>query len=113
MRVSVRRDGPIDILELIGDVVEGESTLTYHRSFRELVRSGRTRFIIDMRRVGLMDSAGLGETIACHKRARERGGVIKLVVSGKPKELFLLTCLDRIIEMYDGLEEALASFIPH
>ena len=61
-----------------------------------------------------MDSAGLGETVACTKRIRERNGIVKLVIPkrAKPDEIFVVTGLDKAFEIYGDEEEALASFIP-
>ena len=58
-----------------------------------------------------MDSAGLGELVACHKRANANGGNIKILrPSGKVADLLSLTKITEIFEIFDDEGEALASF---
>ena len=58
-----------------------------------------------------MDSAGIGELVACHKRAVEKGGVIKIL---KPNEklldLFTITKLIEIFDIFDNEKDAVKSF---
>ena len=64
--------------------------------------------------VAFLDSAGLGETVSSAKRVLEKGGQIRLVVAsaGKPAKLFAVTSLDRVFEIYETEQEALASLVP-
>jgi anti-anti-sigma regulatory factor len=59
-----------------------------------------------------MDSAAIGETVACLKRVREMQGELKIVLvpGGRPAELFRLTALDRAFDVYPDEPRALASF---
>ena len=58
-----------------------------------------------------VDSAGIGELVACYKRAIEAKGVIKLVnPASKVQDLLALTKLDEYFETYPSEAEALASF---
>ena len=57
-------------------------------------------------------SAGISETVACFKRARELGGAIKMLLNadGKPAQVFQITSLDRVFEIFYDESAALASF---
>jgi anti-sigma B factor antagonist len=58
-----------------------------------------------------MDSAGIGEHVACHKRAIEKSGTLKLLnPSGKVYDLLMLTKLDEVFETFREEKEALVSF---
>ena len=41
---------------------------------------------------------------------RELDGVVKLVLKGKPYSLFTITQLDRVFEIFDSVDEAVATF---
>jgi anti-sigma B factor antagonist len=58
-----------------------------------------------------MDSAGIGELVACYKRAKEKGGNVKLLnPSGKVLDLLTLTKLEEVFETYRQEQEAVGSF---
>jgi anti-sigma B factor antagonist len=112
MRIKVEKIGSICVLRLSGKLTIGDGDRDLRESFRRLLDQGERRFIINMLRLSFVDSAGLGETVACKKRAAEKGAHVRLVVKprGKPEEVFILTCLDRIFKMFPTEAEALASF---
>jgi anti-sigma B factor antagonist len=110
MRIDVRREGPVVILEVTGEVRIGEAANLLRATSRDLLDAGSRQFVFDLRRVPWLDSSGLGEVFACYKRARERQGDVKLVLAGKPCSLFTITQLDRIFEIFDNPDDAVASF---
>jgi len=110
MKIDVRHEGSIVVLELHGEVRIGEPSNLLRARFKDLLEAGGRHFVFDMRAVPWLDSSGLGEVFACHKRARERGGAVKLVLTGKPCSLFTITQLDRILEIFSDPQVALASF---
>ena len=58
-----------------------------------------------------MDSAGIGELVACYKRAKEKDGTVKLLnPSGKVYDLLQLTKLEEVFDTYRDESEALGSF---
>ncbi|MEE8384810.1 MAG: STAS domain-containing protein [Dehalococcoidia bacterium] len=77
----------------------------------EILDRGHRKIILDMSRVGFMDSAGLGELVACKKRTVERGGDIKLLRPvGQVHKLLVMTLLTRLFEVYQDEETAVNSF---
>ena len=58
-----------------------------------------------------MDSAGIGELVACYKRAAEKEGSMRLLKpSGKVFDLLQLTRLTEIFRIHEDEKEALAAF---
>ena len=111
MEITTRIVGGIDVLE-----VSGPATVDGHEWLRERfyvsIHRGRTQFIQNLIHAVSLDSMMLAELVACLKRARERGGDLKLVVSpdGIAHELLQLTGLDQIVQIYGDEGEAAASF---
>ncbi len=113
MGIEVRRKGKVDIIDCKGTLTIGSADVELRDEFKRLIESGDRMFILNMRGVSYMDSAGLGETAACCLRAAEVDGTIKLVVEpgGKVAQILRITRLDRAFEIFHDEEEALASFI--
>jgi anti-anti-sigma factor len=60
------------------------------------LKQGARLIDIDAQGVRFLDAAGLGELVACRSMAHEAGAEFRLSgVSGKARELLLLTGLDR------------------
>ncbi len=112
MGIEVRKKGDVSILDISGKLTIGQGDVQLREAFQEELDAGGKKFIFNMLRVAYVDSAGLGETVACHKRAAERGGVIHLVMTpkSKPQAVFVLAALDRVFEIHDSVEKAEAAF---
>lgn len=68
-------------------------------------------YIINLKDVELMDSAGLGVLISCLRKVEEADG--KLVLLGlKPsvQTLFEVVRLNQVFEIYENTEEAMLAF---
>ncbi len=75
------------------------------------MEKGATKLLVDLSRVGYMDSAALGVLVSGLKRAREKKAQLKLSgVHGPVEKIFNLTRLTKFFEIYDSLDEALAKF---
>lgn len=113
MQIETRqRNGGVTVLRLVGRLTIGKGDVALRRNFVRLLDEGNRRFLLDLTQVPYVDSAGIGETVACAKRAGERGAVIKIVMSarGKAREVFLFACLDRVFEIFTDEDAAVASF---
>ena len=102
--------GDVSVLRIRGEVRIGQPTTLLRDTCREALQQGRRQIVLDMLDVPWLDSSGLGEVFACYKRAREVQGSVKLVLRGKSYSLFTITQLDRVFEIFDDVEAAVASF---
>ncbi|MHC4469530.1 MAG: STAS domain-containing protein [Planctomycetota bacterium] len=72
-----------------------------------LVGGGRTRFVLDLTNVGVMDSCGLAAIISVRKYVDGRGGT--LVLSGMStmiQRLFAITGLAKSFDIFPSANEA-------
>ena len=77
----------------------------------ELLDGSNQNILLNLEKVGYMDSAGIGELVACYKRAKEKDGTVKLLnPSGKVFDLLQLTKLEEVFETFADEKEALVSF---
>lgn len=111
MKSSVRQDQSVTVVDLSGKITIGEGDLKLREAVSTLLEEGRKSIILNLSSVSYMDSAGIGELVACFKRAVEKGAKIKLVnPSGKVQDLLILTRLQEIFEIFRNENEALSSF---
>lgn len=112
MRIEVHKRRKACIFECHGDLTLGGAESLLRRKLGERLDAGEQRFIFDLTPLRYMDSAGVGEIVACTKRALERNGVIKIVLpaSGTVRRIFEVTGLEKAIEIFTDASEAMSTF---
>jgi len=111
MKVKIRKKGPVSMLYIVGKLTIPRE-VRLREVMNDLLDAGERLFILNMTLCPYLDSAGLGETVASWQRVQDAGGRIVLVMTGKTHSLFVMTGLNRVFEILQDEEEALASFIP-
>lgn len=106
-----RRDGVL-VLHYVGDLSLVNLAKARDDLKERLVQAGeRPRILIDMEGVKFADSSGLGFFIAALKTVRQAGGDLKVVnLNAYLLAIFRLINLNYIIDCYDSLDRAVASF---
>ena len=107
LTISDEMKGPVCIMRVQGKITFGPNVEQLRKRFEALLDAGNNQFVIDLTQVPWMDSAGLGELVACHKKMLTTSGTFKLVLTGKLREW--ITQLRLPIEVYAGEDEALAA----
>ena len=75
-----------------------------------LVDEEKYHLIVDMEGVEFLDSTGLGVLVGGLKRVRSHDGGIDLVCTqGRILRIFRITGLNKVFNIFDSVEEALAS----
>jgi len=111
MKVNVRSEGEVSVVDLSGKITIGEGDVLLRETIETLLKEGRSKIVLNLARISYMDSAGIGELVACYKRSREKGGQLKLLnPSGKVYDLLQLTKLEEIFETFRDEGEAIQSF---
>ena len=111
MKAKVRKIGKVTVVDLNGKITIGSGDIVLRETVQRLFDEGNKMLVLNLNGVSYMDSAGIGELVACHKRALEKNGQLKLLKpSGKVYDLLQLTKLDEVFETYKDEKEALVSF---
>jgi anti-anti-sigma regulatory factor len=89
----------------VGDVLLRER-------FDQLSDAGIRFFVFDLRELFTLDSAGLGEIIACQKMARDRGGRVRIVLQEPSRigDFFSAAHLNRVFELFADDHSAVTGF---
>ncbi len=111
MKATIRKLGKVSVVDISGKITIGEGDVQLREKVNELLDAGENRILLNLEKVKYMDSAGIGELVACYKRAKEKEGTVKLLnPSGKVYDLLQLTKLEEVFDTYRDEGEALGSF---
>ena len=111
MKANARHHGKVTVLDLSGKITIGDGDIKLREAVNALLDEGRKNILLNMSGISYMDSAGIGELVACYKRATEKGASLKLLnPTGKVQDLLVLTKLQEIFDVYRDEREALTSF---
>jgi anti-sigma B factor antagonist len=76
-----------------------------------MIDAEKLKILIDMADVDFVDSSGLGTLVTCLRSVSKAGGVFKIAALQEgPKNLFEITRLNRVFDIYDDRNSALTSF---
>ena len=111
MKANARHHGKVTVVDLSGKITIGEGDIKLRQAVNSLLDEGRKNIVLNLGGVSYMDSAGIGELVACYKRAAEAGAKLKLLnPSGRVSDLLSLTKLQQVFDIYNEEKEALVSF---
>ncbi len=108
MELDIRseRENDMCAVSLDGEV----DVYTAPRLKEELVSvidAGCVNVIVDLEKVGFIDSSGLGVLVGALRRARERDGVVRIVCTrDNILKIFRITGLDKVFPIFSDAEEA-------
>jgi len=84
---------------------------TLQEAMKAAIAEGRSDFLIDLENVVYVSSSVLGFLITTFRQMQKTGGNLKLLhVQPCVSNVFRITRLDRILEIFNDLETALASY---
>lgn len=102
---SERREG-VCVVRVSGEV-DVYTSPKLKAALVEAADDGCTTVVVDMDRVGFIDSSGLGVLVGALRRVREADGDLRIVCSrDNVVKIFRITGLDRVFPMFASLAEA-------
>ena len=112
MRIGTRKARTVCIVNAAGRLVLGDGEKELRTRLSALLAEGERRFVFNLDGLTAIDSAGVGEIVACYQRAAESAAVMKIALGpeGQVRRVFELSGLDRAIEVFDEEQQAVASF---
>jgi anti-sigma B factor antagonist len=103
----------VTILDFDGRIVAGPEVADARRSFTLVAESDHRNLIVNLQKVGQIDSTGLGTLVVGHSVIREAGGAMKLLhLSRRHLELMIISKLSTVFEIFDDEQAAINSFYP-
>jgi len=92
-------------------VLEGEVDVYTAPKLKEAlvsaIESGCSNVVVNMEKVGFIDSSGLGVLVSGLRRAREKDGVVRIVCTrDNILKIFRITGLDKVFPIFADAAEA-------
>ena len=111
LKATVRQAGDVSIVDLAGRVTLGEGSGLVRSTIKDLVTAGHKNILLNLKDVGYIDSAGLGEMVGSYASVTNSGGSIKLLhPQAKVHDLLQVTKLYTVFIAFDDEMAALRSF---
>ena len=111
LSISEREVQGATILDLSGKITLGESNRQLHEAIRRLIAEGKNDLILNLAKVGFIDSSGLGEIVAGFTTVKAAGGSLKLInLPDRLGDLMTITKLYTVFEIYDSEAAGIEAF---
>ncbi len=103
---------PWTVLHVRGEI-DMASAPQLRQEVVRVIDRGDHDLVLDLTEVAFCDSTGIGVVVAAVKRARTAGGDVRVVcVNERLREMFAITRLDRVFDLFDLVDEAVAGAVP-
>ena len=111
MTVSERKVGGVTVVDVSGRMVSTDNPGRLKDKITSLVFQGDKQIVLNLGGVTYVDSAGLGEIVACHSSALKGGAEVKIAnAANKIKDLLVMTRLVTIFDSHETEDGAVKSF---
>jgi anti-sigma B factor antagonist len=111
LNITERQAGDITILDMDGKVTIGEGSVALRNTIRRLLGEGKKKILLNLGRVGYVDSSGIGELVSSFTAVNKEEGSLKLLnLTQKIQDLLAITKLLTVFDVYDSEADALSSF---
>ena len=113
LEIIQRGQEGIEIVDLKGRLTFGQEDLHFRIELDRLVRTGRSRVVLNLNDVSEMDTTGLGSLLFALAKLRKAGGNLALV-NLKPSHIAVLVAarLATVFEVFKEDQDAINSFFP-
>ena len=112
-KIAVTHKNNITIAQLLDEEILEENTINDITAslFAVVAENQGVKLLVTFTRVKHFSSSALGMLIRLNKRVGEAGGELKLCsISPSLYEIFVITKLNKLFEIYDDQEQAMNSF---
>ncbi|MFI5174204.1 MAG: STAS domain-containing protein [Terriglobia bacterium] len=113
MKITLQVVGEICVLRLEGKFIVGGESVYLKDKVRDVLNMGMRSILVDMSKVPFVDSTGIGFLVSSQAGVSKEGGAFKLLKPNpRVREVLKITRLDRVFEVFDDEETAIASYGP-
>lgn len=110
MYLNIEFNGDIPVITIISANLDAGNIEEFREEIVRIIEP-HANAVIDLSKLGFMDSSGLGALLSCMRRLRARGGDLKLAnMNNEVKTLFALVHMERIMDVFDSTDHAVSRF---
>ncbi len=111
LKITLQIVGEVCVLRLEGKFIVGGESIYLKDKVKDVLNMGMKSILVDLGKVPYVDSTGIGFLVSSHTAVKSQGGALKLLSPNfRVREVLRITKLDKIFEIFDKEEEAIASF---
>jgi anti-sigma B factor antagonist len=105
------QDGTIGIIEIRSSLIGEDEIDELRDAVSDFIEQGNKKLMIDLSRVGIINSVGIGALISSYTSFTRNGGEVILTGANKSiKNVFIITKLSEVFEIHDTMEDAINRF---
>ena len=110
MAAVIRKNGDTVIVDVDGRLALGGPVDEFRAKWTEALSGGAKELVVNLSKVTMVDSSGIGTMIRAHSAIKATGGKLKVVGANTTvRQAFHVTRLDKVFESHDSEESALAN----
>ena len=110
MDIAVQQVGDVAVATIHANDLDAGNALDFRRDIAPVL-DAHPRLVLDLSRLGFVDSSGLGAFISCLRKANAAGGDLKLCgLSKAVRAVFELVRMHRVFDIFPTRVEALRAF---
>lgn len=110
MNIQEERNNGIAVLALTGEI-NINSSPELRKKFAAIIEANEKKILVDFSGVSYLDSSGLATLIEILQRLKKIGGKLRFCsISQKVKNVFEITKLINLFEIFDSRKDALQGF---
>lgn len=110
MNIKEQKNNDVVICVLEGEV-DINTSPELRKTFDGIVKANEKKVLVDFSGVSYIDSSGLATLIEMFQRLKKIGGSLRFCnMSGKVKNIFEITKLFKLFEVFDTSQDAIEGF---
>ena len=96
------------MIEVLENSVDASIAVDIKESICDEIDQGRFDVVLDLSRVDFIDSSGMGAIVGAFKHMGTRGTFAVACVTKSVSQVFRMTRMDKVFDVYPTLDEAVA-----
>ena len=110
MSTRLKTQGTTAVLEVEGKLALGDNLDEFRAKWSDALATGVRDLVVNLEKVPMVDSSGIGSLIRCHSAVAAGGGKMKLIgVGDVVKHSMRITRLDRVFEFHESESSAVSA----
>ena len=110
MHLETSQQTVATVVRVAATTLDADSTERFRSAMAEILENA-SNVVLDLAHLEFIDSSGLGAILSCLRDVAAEGGELKLCgLSGTVRAVFDLARVHRVLDIHDGLTEALEAF---
>ena len=112
LKIDTRDVGKVRVVDLDGQIDGGPPSAELHEAIKRHLENGQKKYLLNLEKVGWVNSLGVGTLVAAYVSARRNEGDLKFCNATNRVSSVLKSCgvVPDIFEVYESEQSGLDSF---